>query len=162
MKYGNTYLERIYARTERVGDCLIWQGAKHKQGYGLIRHQFNGKDNMQGVHRVMAIECGDFDDIDFTDKYGVRVTHTCGNLLCCNPEHFEIKTHRQVMHNTYKTKSELMGSFHPDKIKEILAEYEQRKDEVGIQTKLANKYGCACNTMGLIVKGVTYKWIDKE
>lgn len=155
------YLERILARTEKQGDCLIWLGAKHKQGYGLIRHRFNGKDNMQGVHRVMAIECGKFDHIDFTDKYGVRVTQKCGNLLCCNPEHLEIKTHREIMHETYKTKSDAMGTFSPEVAKQILAEYEIRKDETGIQTKLANKYGCAANTIGLLVRGISYRWLDE-
>ena len=30
------YTKKVLERCEPEGDCLIWQGAKHRQGYGIM------------------------------------------------------------------------------------------------------------------------------
>ncbi len=154
MKYykDNKFIERILNRSVKKGDCLIWQGAKHRQGYGMMRHG----DKMQTVHRIMAIESGKFPNADFKTRIG----HTCGNYLCVNPDHLIQQTHSQVIRKAYTDGNTEMGCFDIETIKQIRKEHEERKNEVGIQTKLAKKYGCAPNTMGLLVRGISYKWVE--
>ena len=148
----NKFVTRILQRTEKQGDCLIWQGATHRQGYGLMRY---GK-KMQTVHRIMAIESGKFPDADFNTRIG----HTCGNYLCVNPDHLIEQTHSEVIRKAYTRRNNTMGCFDSQTIKQIRTEYEQRKNETGIQKKLARKYGCAPQSMGLLVRGISYAWVE--
>lgn len=65
-------------------DCILWTGAKHRQGYGMMGYidQTDNKKCMNVVHRLVKI----FDlgrELD-RDEY---VVHTCSNPLCINPNH---------------------------------------------------------------------------
>jgi len=148
----NKFVERILANSITEGDCIVWQGATHVQGYGMMRH---GK-KMQTVHRIMAIESGKFPDADFNTRIG----HSCGNYLCVNPDHLIEQTHSEVIKKCYVEKPIKMNAFTQDMVREIREVYEQRKHEYGIQTKLAIEYGCAPNTMGLLVRGLSYAWVE--
>lgn len=69
------------------GDCLIWQGTKRSNGYGVIT--FNGRQTT--THRVMyQLVAGDVPD-------GMEVDHTCSRRDCINPEHLQVVTHAENM-----------------------------------------------------------------
>jgi len=65
---------RLLKRCRREDNCLVWLG-NSINGYGRIR--IDG--SLEYVHRVMyARFCGPLEG---------NITHTCGNRLCCNPDH---------------------------------------------------------------------------
>lgn len=65
-------------------DCILWTGAKHRQGYGMMGYvqASTNKKCMNVVHRLVKIhEIGR----ELTrDEY---VVHSCSNPLCINPAH---------------------------------------------------------------------------
>ena len=67
--------------------CLEWDGAKHRQGYGMIGVlNEDGERKMTVAHRVaMRIKLGRA--LTTSDD----VMHGCGNNLCCNPAHLYIR-----------------------------------------------------------------------
>lgn len=75
--------DQILARTIRVGDCQIWQGAVQNKGYGSVRSN-GGKSQL--AHRVVFTEMvGPIED-------GLTVDHLCCNKLCQNVFHMELVT----------------------------------------------------------------------
>lgn len=74
-------VERIIARSEWQGDCLVWTGGTMVNGYGQIRETFNGKRTQTGAHRIIYRDTiGPIPD-------GHYVCHTCDNPPCVNPDH---------------------------------------------------------------------------
>lgn len=84
------------SRKDEITGCWHWIGAKHRQGYGFVRH----KEKMRTIQRVMAIESGIFGDAAF--DMNLRVGNTCRNKLCANPEHLIMQTHTEVMNRRYQ------------------------------------------------------------
>lgn len=73
-----TAMHRILSNTSssQFGECMIWNGAKDKSGYGICF--FNGKSKR--AHRVIMLLSG-------KDISGKSVGHRCGNSSCCQPSH---------------------------------------------------------------------------
>jgi len=92
----HNYAETIESRCDKDEDtgCWNWTRATHVQGYAFMRY---GNKGMMTVQRVMAIELELFPNIDFNS----RITTSCDNKLCCNPEHIIRQTHTEVMHRRY-------------------------------------------------------------
>ena len=75
--------ERLYEKTRRDGDCLIWTGAVANSGYGRIG---TGVRRTSQVHRVAyELAKGPIPE-------GFHVDHTCNQRLCVNPAHLEAVT----------------------------------------------------------------------
>lgn len=72
-------------RTEWQGDCLVWTGAIHRTGYGLIwvegRHYH--------AHRYA------WEQVNGPIPDGIHVDHTCFNKACCNIEHLRLANRSQ-------------------------------------------------------------------
>lgn len=68
-----------------MSDCLIWNGAKAGNGYGVTSH----KGRQVYVHRLEAEKR--FGPI----PAGMVVAHTCDTPACHNPDHLVICTQRQ-------------------------------------------------------------------
>lgn len=144
--------ERILARCEAEGDCLIWQGATHRQGYGMTRADVG----MQTCHRLIGL-----------DKYGnpgdsgkYKFTHTCGNLLCCNPEHIIMRTHSEIMQDTIPNKAPKSGKKRRMTREEIIELKNTEYWGWGCYSSLARKYDTNVTTVRRIMNGTIYKWIN--
>ena len=147
-----TTTEKILNRCKPEGDCLIWQGAKHRQGYGMCRH--NGK--MTTTTRAVGLEThGDPGD---SGKY--KFTHTCGNYLCCNPDHIVVTTHEQIMNSIVPTRKPKRGTNNELTKETVLAIRNEPDSGWGTGTRLAKKYGISDTTVGKIRRGQAYKWIQ--
>ena len=77
----NDVFTRIIRRSNVEGDCLVWRGNSYR---GRPRMRVGAKRKL--VHRLMY-------EIIYGDFTGY-LTHTCGNSLCCRPEHLRIKRDR--------------------------------------------------------------------
>lgn len=73
----------IFNRCVLEGACLIWRGAKHNDGSGIIR--LDGRQ--QRCHRLIA----ELDQGPITRRDAV--IQSCGNSLCCEPTHLVVKEH---------------------------------------------------------------------
>lgn len=73
-------LSKILSRTKRdpATDCLIFQGSKDGDGYGMVFYQ----NRSRRVHRVVLSSLTE-ESID-TDKVAM---HSCDTPACVNPEH---------------------------------------------------------------------------
>jgi hypothetical protein len=80
-------LERIKARCEEDGDCLIWQGKVYpKNGHPAATEWIDGKDCHVGVRRRAYEE---YHKVKLTaDQY----VATCGNPACLAKEHLHLIT----------------------------------------------------------------------
>lgn len=75
--------------TEWQDDCLIWTGAVHDNGYGII---WTGKRLMRAHRWAYEQEHGPI-------ERSTDVDHICGNRLCCNIDHLRVATRKQNMEN---------------------------------------------------------------
>jgi hypothetical protein len=74
-------VDRIAAKSEWQGDCLVWTGGLSLNGYGQVRERIDGKRTQTGAHRIIYRDTiGPIPD-------GMFVCHTCDNPPCVNPEH---------------------------------------------------------------------------
>ena len=81
-------MESLLARTVQSGDCLLWQGATLRSGYGVARYM--GKQTT--AHRIsLSLHTGQ------AIPTGMEVDHTCGNRTCINPEHLQLVSHAENM-----------------------------------------------------------------
>ena len=97
--------EKLWARYTRVGDifvnvtkyqqllvkdgdCLLWTGPLHNQGYGFVGYLTEtGDRKMTVAHRIaMRLKL----NRALTSQEDVR--HSCDRNNCCNPDHLYIKT----------------------------------------------------------------------
>ena len=146
--------EKILSRCVQSGDCLIWQGARHKLGYGMVRDG----NTMSTTHRAIGLEAHGDPGPSGTYKF----THTCGNMLCCNEKHIEVTTHKNIMQSSWTShrapkKHKNRAALTPDEIRSIRAEPD---DTWGSKTRLAKKYGVTDQTISKIRRGKSYTWIE--
>lgn len=132
-------------------DCLIWQGATHRQGYGMVR--LDGK--MTTTHRAVGLETHG----NPGNPRVYQFTHTCGNLLCCNPRHIVVKTAREIMIDSVENRLPRIGNTKRLTVKEILEIKYHTDTSWGSSHKLAKKYDISDSVVGKIRRGETYKWI---
>lgn len=77
-----TPVAALEPRLDRSGDCWIWLGGVKKgSGYG----SFNVAGKNYAPHRVA------YEEWVGTIPDGGRVTQTCGERLCCKPDHLRLK-----------------------------------------------------------------------
>ena len=140
-------LKDILERTEREGDCMIWCGGKHVLGYGMMRQD----GEMRTVHSVIA----EMIYGERPDKYnGVRVTRTCDNKACVNPDHIIIRSSSEIQSEAFLD-GRSNSKFTMDEAREIRRRFKE--GSWGIGTRLAEEYGVATSTIYAIVANKMYK-----
>ena len=133
----HNYVKAIEDRCEKDEEtgCWIWQKGRHQLGYAFMRY---GK-NMKTVQRIMALELELF---PIEEGRKTRITTTCENKLCCNPEHITSMTYTEMNDRRYKKHG--TGGRFSGKEQEILTEYNHMKENNIPRTIniLADKYKC--------------------
>lgn len=81
------YYDRVMSRSEPVGDCLIWTGARQPSGYGQI---WNGKRPEQ-VHRIV------YRAVHGEIPTDLEIDHLCRNRACVRVDHLQAVSHRENM-----------------------------------------------------------------
>jgi len=149
-------LDQIVAKAVPKGDCLLWVGSFHRQGYGMMRFSANpesGDAKMRTVHSVVAqLKYGTVPSKQSKD----RVTRTCDEISCVNPDHIVIKTVSEIMMNAKQTGTNTR--FNADEIRAIRKEYADNNYH-GAQKDLAIKWGTNDRHMWNIVRKRLYKWV---
>lgn len=74
---------------ETENGCLIWQGGHSGNGRGGGYGRICIDGATVATHRLVYVH---FNGIIPPKK---QVDHTCGNRLCCNPNHLELVTHKE-------------------------------------------------------------------
>jgi hypothetical protein len=68
--------------------CWIWQKYCDRDGYGRIGIKVDGRPRTTGAHRIAFVEWrGEIPE-------GLEPDHACEVRPCVNPDHMELKTHR--------------------------------------------------------------------
>lgn len=89
--------ERLWAKTERVGECIIWRGNMKSNGYGIFAaqgktfhaHRFAYED------KVGPIPAGlDLDHLCHTHDAECPGGNECPHRRCVNPDHLEPVTRK--------------------------------------------------------------------
>lgn len=130
-------LKDLERKSRQEGDCRVWFGGVHKQGYPLVR--WNGQ--MKLVSRIVL-----------EDKLGrdlerkERVKNTCGNILCINPDHYIVS---QPGDKEYHRGGKLKLSYKEQE--ELIAYYDSKENKWGVKTELARKYGINGHTVNRII-----------
>lgn len=78
---------RLWSKIDKIPDengCLNWQGAMSPTG-ALMGAWLLGQRQMTQARRLVWMS------INKEDVTAYRVTLTCANQSCCNPNHFELK-----------------------------------------------------------------------
>ena len=143
-------LKDITDNTRKEDDCLIWRGGTHsQQGYAMMRYE----TEMRTVHSVIAeIKYG----VKPTKYTGTRVTRTCDNLLCCNPDHIIIVDAGSLQRGNAADR----GRFTDEEIIEIRRQYDNEHYH-GLVGKLAKDYDVTVNHMSSICTRRIYKKVSK-
>jgi hypothetical protein len=70
---------RFFAKVTQSGNCWLWVGAKHEDGYGQF---WNGRRQVKAHRWVYERLVGPIPD-------GLQIDHLCRNPSCVNPQHLE-------------------------------------------------------------------------
>ena len=84
--------ERLAARTERRGDCLVLTSSILSNGYGSIRADAPSRKNLKAHRVAYELKYGAIPD-------GLVIDHMCRNRSCVNPEHLRPVTKKQNSEN---------------------------------------------------------------
>ena len=148
MAFKKDYYKKIKDNSiiDNATGCWNWQRSTHVQGYGFSRH----KGTMKTIQRGMAEELELFPNIDFH----TRITNTCDNKLCANPDHIVSMTHTEIATRRYKTHGS-GGQFNLESAKDLRDEYNHMKAHKIPRTIniLTIKYKCSAS--------VLYRTIDR-
>ena len=147
-------LERIKERSTEEGECHIWNGPWHRQGYPMVR--WAQTQSMRTTHSAIWELLGNTVP-GKSDK--AKLTRSCGNIKCVNPEHIVLKNMSDVMREAKQTGKGCR--FTPDEIRAIRNDYDSNF-YYGCIRDLAIKYNCKESHMWSICKRRLYKWVEQE
>lgn len=109
-----------------LDSCWLWEGAKHRQGYGLFR--LVSSEPMKLAHRISyTLYVGELDD-------SLKVLHTCDNPACVNPSHLVAGTQADNMKDCAEKGRMWLQNLTAEQVLEV-------RNAPGTQRSIADKYG---------------------
>ena len=81
--------DRFWLKVDKSGDCWLWQGAKKRDGYGVIN-----RDGKQVVAHRISLEMS---GVAIPEK--MVVDHICHQTDCVRPAHLRVVTNKQNIEN---------------------------------------------------------------
>lgn len=76
--------ERVAARLEPQGDCLVWTGATNAAGRGVVSVTVNGDERTIDVPRVRWLRAG------VSIPEGHALVNRCGISACAKLRHYQV------------------------------------------------------------------------
>lgn len=136
-----------------MSDCIEWQGALDKDGYGKISRAVPDRK----AHRVAY--CAHH-GVSPTDIRGQVVRHTCDNRRCVNGKHLLLGTQADNMRDRadrdrYHKAIPQIRKFSDEVAAWVRSVYVPRSRETGAAA-LAKQFGVSRSTIRDIVNGTTY------
>lgn len=149
---GSSPSERLEFMSKKDGDCIVYTGAKSRNGYG----SFFYKGRYISAHRAAYME-----------KYGpiesgLHVLHKCDNPSCINVAHLFLGTHQDNMDDRNKK-----GRCNPargessnfSKLKESDVKKIRELSSLGVRpTELSRKFGVTTSNIWMITTKRT--WVN--
>lgn len=78
---------------KQPNDCWLWSGCQNDSGFG----QFGVYDQSTGTVKIKIAHRYAYEQhIGRELLRSEQTTHSCGDKLCCNPEHIEMKQKKYV------------------------------------------------------------------
>lgn len=152
--------DRLWAKTERVGDCLEWTGTRLPRGYGVI---YGGPERRKVYTHRAAYEVthGPVPD-------GMYVCHKCDNPSCVEPDHLFLGSpadNMQDMRAKGRERYPSPGEAHPTaklsdlQVEEIRSRYVREYQRVSggsgwrsNAVELSEEFGISRSQVGRIVR----------
>ena len=140
------YIQRIFEKSEKKGDCLIYGGVKDRHGYGFIT---TGPRKNRTTIRVHRYVCRHFHGDPQDPK--MFALHSCDNPSCVNPEHLSWGTHQENRRQARDRLCNLKGKkLTPELVVQI-------KASQGSNAEVAKMFGISRSHAGAIRRGVYWK-----
>ena len=145
-------LEWILKNTDKDGDCLVWNGPKHKVGYGSIGYEGETRYS----HRLTW-----FLNFGKIPK-GLQVLHKCDNRLCVNVNHLFLGTNQDNVDDKVNKGRQLKGEnisgskLTKDDVDEIRRRY--KRGGIITQQNLADEFGVTRHLIGKVVSYKRWNW----
>lgn len=137
---------RFLFYVEKTDNCWLWNGAKHKTGYGKLCFQGNKTDT---AHRVsFKLFKGPIED-------GLYACHTCDNPSCVNPDHLWLGTAQDNKTDQIEKERGLIKLFPMDvvKIRELWGKSGWSNK------KLCEEFNVTATTISNIIKRKLWKHV---
>jgi len=146
--------ERFFKYVNKTETCWLWTGCCLNNGHGQF--SYNGKPVL--AHRFSWLLAG------HTIPEGMCVCHAphsiCGHRNCVNPQHLRVDTMAANNHDKIADGTSTRGTKNPkNKLTEEQVR-EIRRRCMENQTRLAEEFGVACNTINEIIKRKKWAWLD--
>jgi hypothetical protein len=133
-----------------VNECWIWQGSKHRQGYGSLRY----KRKYSLVHRIAwEVYIGDI-------PKGMKVCHKCDMTSCCNPKHLFLGTQKDNVKdgaNKGRYDNRKLGKRRNKLIFEQVEEIKKLNSHGMTRKELQLKFEVGQTCIAKILNGVSWK-----
>ena len=125
-----------------TGGCWLLAGARHPQGYGLIKR----KDGVQlRAHRVA------YELTHGTIPAGSFVCHRCDNPQCVRPSHLFLGTHDENMADMVaKGRAARLCGNRNGSARLLPADVAAIREAKGYRRDIAAQYGISASAVGLI------------
>src|SRR5215472_1824648 len=134
-----------------VGPCQEWPGAKHRQGYGVLKR----RGRWMYAHRAAWI------DAHGPIPEGLDVLHACDNPPCRNVEHLFLGTHAENMADRNakgrQARGERMGGAKLSEAQVFAIRVDDRAQSV-----IGADYGVSPETISNIKTGRTWGWLTER
>ena len=79
--------ESLLALCHQDGDCLVWDGLKRSNGYGIVAFRSMQTSPHRAMYQLV------FGEI----PAGMEIDHVCNQRACINPDHLRLVTHAENM-----------------------------------------------------------------